>query len=429
MRSVRSMLAAFATACCLVSLHAVAAPPDTPLDLTPRVHGENDDAVLASPAWSEFLAQLRENALRHVDEPRLRLACRAGLIVDVPAIITPLDACLMSALVFFDRAADYETAAVAAERRQNAAHTASPPHHFGIGLLLSPKDLWHVLFVFGTERGSPAERAGILRGDVIARIDGAEVAPLTSAQIVEALRGEDGTTVRLDILRGPAHEPLTFTMRRAPFEHSTVMRERGTARVASLSFEDLDARTPDDLARRVDEILRASPIAPSGLIVDLRGLRVVPLEPAVQLAGAFAPDGSIVGYVLTSHGEIALRATSLAAFSAAARDWLGRVRIAVLVDWSTQRGAAELALFLREQRGARIFGEHAAGGADVFTTIPLGGDTSMRIRTGLLRSTTHADWDLSGIEPDERFRPPSQHGHDTPDDVVYQAALDYLDRP
>ena len=88
-----------------------------------------------------------------------------------------------------------------------------------------------------------------------------------------------------------------------------------------------------------------------------------------------------------------------------------------------------LALFLREQRGARIFGEQTDCVADVCTRIPPVGDTSMRIRTGQLHSSTHADRDLHGIDPDGRFNLPSRHGDATPDDVVYVAALESIDRP
>jgi len=56
-------------------------------------------APLPPPTFALIvLVQLRENALSPVDEPRLRLACELGLTVDRPAIVTPVDACLMSAL-------------------------------------------------------------------------------------------------------------------------------------------------------------------------------------------------------------------------------------------------------------------------------------------------------------------------------------------
>ncbi len=425
MRSFRPWMAAVAAACVL------AARPAGAVDATPPTlpHAEADDAVLGSPAWSAFLAQLRENALDPVDEPLLRLACRAGLRVDRPRLVTLTDMCLLAALRAFDSAADYEPAAVAVERRRNDARTAASPRRFGIGAIFNDKDLWHELFVWNTDPGSPADRAGIRPHDVVVRIDGQDVAPLTSAQIVQLLGGDVGSTVRLDIRRGAAREPLSFELRRQPYDRVTVTSLRPTARVVSLRFEAFDARTPDDLARRVDELLRDSPQAPSGLIVDLRGRVGGSPDAAAQVAGAFVPDERVAGYVQTRHGQTVLKAATRAPLSAAARDWLGRVRIDVLVDWQTRREAALLALFLREQRGARIVGEQTRGDADVYTSIPLGGDASMRVRTGRMRSSTHADWGAGGIDPDERLHEPSNFEVATAQDILYSAARDDLDRP
>jgi carboxyl-terminal processing protease len=387
-------------------------------------HAQDADAVLGSPAWNDFLAHLHADATLPVDEPLLRLACRAGLAMDRPANMTAADVCIMAALRGFDHDASYETAAMAAERRRSAARPK-----VSTGMALDRKELWHALFVSGVHPGSSAERAGMKPGDTVTRIDGRDVAPLASSDVQALLQGADGSAIQVDVLRGKAALPLTFQLRREPRALVAGTRDPATEAVATLWFDDFEPASVDDERRRVDEILRASPRAPTGLIVDLRSNRGGPLDAALQVASTFAPGGSVVGYVATPRGETTLKTASPAALSGAARDWLGHVRIAVLVDADTRGTAALIASFLRERRGARIFGEWTNVITDVYTTIALADDTSMRIRTGALLSSTHADWSHDGVAPDEAIHPPASYARAGRDDVLYADALAFLDPP
>jgi hypothetical protein len=63
--------------------------------------------------------------------------------------------------------------------------------------------------------GSPAEKAGIVANDIIFQIDNEPVSGLTPQQITEKLRGSEGTTVLLKILRKGQDGPIDFSLTRS----------------------------------------------------------------------------------------------------------------------------------------------------------------------------------------------------------------------
>ena len=72
-------------------------------------------------------------------------------------------------------------------------------HFFGIGARLGVNDSGEPIIV-KPFLGSPAERAGIQAGDRLIRVDGQEVVDLNVGEIVEQIRGEEGTVVTLTVL-------------------------------------------------------------------------------------------------------------------------------------------------------------------------------------------------------------------------------------
>jgi carboxyl-terminal processing protease len=61
---------------------------------------------------------------------------------------------------------------------------------------------------------TPAARAGIKPGDMIAEIDGTAVMGLTLADAVDKMRGPIGTSVKLMVVREGQKAPIPFTLKR-----------------------------------------------------------------------------------------------------------------------------------------------------------------------------------------------------------------------
>ena len=86
---------------------------------------------------------------------------------------------------------------------------SSSGQYSGVGIEVSMED--GQVVVVAPFDGSPAAAAGIRSGDVIATIDGVPVNTTTLADTIGRMRGKEGTSVKIGILREGSTEPLQFT--------------------------------------------------------------------------------------------------------------------------------------------------------------------------------------------------------------------------
>ena len=360
----------------------------------------DEAAIIDSPRWRDLVTRLRDDALRGpADEAAMRAACGHALARARPTGVSASDACLRAALASFDPNATYFS-----PRETAAHHEESTRNWVGIGLELGRNAPHDPILVASPIAGASGERAGLRPGDLIVRIDGHDMAPLTMEQAVAFMRGPVDSVVRLDIERGPSHDKLTISATREPIHVMSVRHEPSTARVAALRVIQFNQYTMEDLDKRVGEILRADRPAPEALLLDLRANPGGLLDTVVQFAGACSTDDTIAAHLVTRAGDKPLAAATtklpLFALSAATKQWLAQVRVAVVVDERTASGAEALALFLRERRGARLVGARTFGLAGVDTILFVGSDASIRVRTSDLHSSRNISWEGSGVVPD-----------------------------
>ena len=89
---------------------------------------------------------------------------------------------------------------------------SSSGEYSGVGIEVSMED--DQVVVVSPFDGSPAAAAGIRSGDVIATIDGVPVSTTTLDDTIGRMRGKEGTTIKIGVLRQGSTEPLEFTLKR-----------------------------------------------------------------------------------------------------------------------------------------------------------------------------------------------------------------------
>jgi len=167
-----------------------------------------------------------------------------------------------------------------------------------------------ILTVIAPLKGSPAERAGILAGDKILKIDDKSTGDLTLEEAVRTIRGEKGTKVKLIIIRNGEDESRTFEIERAvinipvidtdmnasskiskedgkPIEENEA-EKNGIFVIKLYNFSETSAVQFRDALRQF--ILSGN----KKLILDLRNNPGGYLEAAVDIASWFLPQGDVV---------------------------------------------------------------------------------------------------------------------------------------
>src|SRR5947209_7295862 len=92
--------------------------------------------------------------------------------------------------------------------------------YYGVGMTVGPRN--NKVIVIAPFVGSPAYRAGIRPGDVIAAVDGKSCDNMSTTDVADLLKGPKGTTVRITILREGSDKPLEFNVIRDEIPRNSV---------------------------------------------------------------------------------------------------------------------------------------------------------------------------------------------------------------
>jgi len=149
--------------------------------------------------------------------------------------------------------------------------------------------------------GGPAERAGLRPGDTIVAVDGESVAGLEQMEVINRIKGKEGTTVHLQLQRHADQQVYDAELTRAPVPIGTVGRVEmldQASKIGRLHIRSFARSTAKELDAALDELLEQGM---RGLVIDLRYNRGGLLDSAVACASRFLDGGLIC--TLEGRGE------------------------------------------------------------------------------------------------------------------------------
>jgi carboxyl-terminal processing protease len=283
---------------------------------------------------------------------------------------------------------------------------------FGIGAQLDMKD--DQIVVVAPLPGTPAERAGVLTGDIILAVDGVVTEGMSIDEVVSHIRGEKGTTVTLTLYRAGDEAPTEVPITRDEITIDSVtytLRDDGVAVIEISMFND---DTSELFAAAAERVIRDGA---TGIILDLRNNPGGLLDAAIDLAGYWIPAGQ-AAVIESVGGEQTSYATNGTAM-------LANVETVVLVNGGSASASEILAGALQDTDEAVIVGQTTFGKGSVqeYHDLPDGGAVKITVAkwlTPLGRSI-----DKEGIAPDQDV-PFTQEDLDAKRDPQFDAALHIL---
>jgi carboxyl-terminal processing protease len=268
---------------------------------------------------------------------------------------------------------------------------SSSGEYSGVGIEVSMED--EQVVVVTPLEGSPAAEAGIRTGDVIATIDGVPVNTTALSDTIGRMRGKEGTTVRIGILRQGNAEPLQFTLKRSRVELHSVksqMLEPGYGYVRIAEFSET---TGDDVEKALADLRKHNGKPLKGLVLDMRNNPGGVLESAVAVADAFLDKGVIV----TAKGRTP---ESKFEMDATPGDDMSGAPIVVLVNGGSASAAEIVAGALKDHHRAVLMGRTTFGKGTVQTVVPLSDNRAIKLTTSLYYTPSGVSINHKGIAPD-----------------------------
>ena len=231
------------------------------------------------------------------------------------------------------------------------------------------------IVVVETIDGSPAQKAGLLSGDILMAIGGKSVSGKNMEAASDLIRGSEHSKITVTVSR--KNRFLTFAMRRGVV-HTPIVHFRmedpaqKIGYIALLQFnEQADAQFDAALAKLEKQEMR-------GLVFDLRDNPGGLLNIAQDVASRFLDKGPVV-WVKEKNGQISSMDVEMNKHRSALHK--GAYPVVVLVNGGSASASEIVAGAIQDAHAGTLLGTTTYGKGLVQTIIPLADDSAVKITT------------------------------------------------
>lgn len=255
----------------------------------------------------------------------------------------------------------------------------------GVGLTVEPKD--DKIYIVAPIEDTPAEKAGIKPGDVIARVNDKDMTGKDIDKAVSMMRGKAGTQVKLTIYREGAPSLLDFNVTRANIVLKSVKSEMMEDNIGYIRITAFQATTADSFKKALDGLKSKGMKA---LVLDLRDNGGGLLDQCVQVADELIGKGTIVYTIDNQNHKDVISSDSKKL----------DMPLAILVNGNTASASEIVSGAVKDTNSGTLVGTRTFGKGLVQTVVPIKSDNSA-VKVTIARYYTPSGVCIQGkgIEP------------------------------
>jgi carboxyl-terminal processing protease len=242
--------------------------------------------------------------------------------------------------------------------------------YFGVGMTIGPRN--GRIIVIAPFPGSPAYKAGIRPGDIIAEVNGKKTDNMTHSDVADLLRGPRGTQVQIGLQREGVDTPLVVNVTRDEIPRKSVKDAFWLK--PGIMYLDIESFNENTSSEVNENFKRLGEQNVKGLVLDLRNNPGGLLNEGVAVAGRFLQKGQVV---VSHRGRANPERIYTERRGAGPYDY----PIVVVVNKFSASAAEIVAGALQDHDRAWVIGEDTFGKGLVQTVYPLSENSGLALTT------------------------------------------------
>lgn len=274
------------------------------------------------------------------------------------------------------------------ETAYDSFEESNEEEYVGVGITVTFRAETEQLTVISPTDGSPAQKAGILPGDVITKVDDITVAAENYDAVIDYIRGENakkGTSVRITVLRG--EEQKVFDIARDVIPLDTVSHKMLDENVGYIRISEFKLGTVEEFSEGLAFVREKGA---KGLVIDLRNNPGGYADSVIRMTDMLLPEGTIA-YLENNKGEREYYYSDAACLN---------IPMVVLVNEGTASAAELLAGSTQAHGVAKIVGKKTFGKAVGQRPYMLSDTTAVYLTDSRYYTPKGECIDKKGIQPD-----------------------------
>ncbi len=257
---------------------------------------------------------------------------------------------------------------------------------YGIGISCVLYEEAGGMYVVNVTIGSPADAAGVKKGDIITHVDDAAVTAENFNQLVDAIRGDLGTPVNLSVTRADGTQTVLSPIR-GEFTATSAWGEM----LGSIGYIKISAFNEATVLQFNDTLDSLIENGAEGLVIDLRGNSGGLVNSATDMLDVLLPECDL-GYAVYNDGK----RKALARSDKSCVD----LPISVIVDNDSASSSELFAAAMRDKGGAKLVGNTTFGKGIMQSTFALGDGSAVRLTVAEIYTAGGNRYHGIGLTPD-----------------------------
>lgn len=290
-------------------------------------------------------------------------------------------------------------------------------NYVGIGIYMIENTDYNMVQVLAPIVGSPAYEAGILPGDLIKSIDGVDYTAENMTAAANDIKGEEGTKVKLTIIRG--NEQLDFELTRRTVITNPITSEVLENSIGYLAVTSFDKNTGEEFKEKFEAIQKQGI---TSLIIDLRNNGGGLVSEALEIADYITEKGEALLITVNKDGEEEV--------NKAKEKPIINMPVVVLTNENSASASEILAGALKDLDKATIVGTKTYGKGVIQQILTLTDGSGLKLTIEEYFTPNKNKINGVGIEPDELVELPESVSNplllEREDDTQLDKAIEIL---